>query len=98
LMRNWLNFEVADFRREDLEKYGLYDLLHRRGVRMRLANQAIGAQAATARQARLLRTTKGAALLTMKRTAYDHSGRAIEFGDHVYRADRYSFETTVLAR
>lgn len=97
-MRNWLRSEVADFSREDLETHGLYDLLQGRGVRIHLANQSIGAQTATARQARLLRMTKGAALLTMKRTAYYESGRAIEFGDHVYRADRYSFEATVLAR
>jgi len=37
------------------------------------------------------------ALLTMERTAYDASGRAIEHGQHVYLASRYSFSTTLFA-
>jgi DNA-binding GntR family transcriptional regulator len=34
----------------------------------------------------------------MRRTAYDDSGAAVEFASHVYRADRYSFESTLLQR
>ena len=37
----------------------------------------------------------GAALLTVTRTAYDASGAVVEYGTHVYRASRYSFETTL---
>ena len=40
----------------------------------------------------------GAPLLTMVRTAYDHAGRAVEYGSHVYRASLYSFELTLVAR
>ena len=36
-----------------------------------------------------------AALLTVTRTAYDASGAVVEYGTHVYRASRYSFETTL---
>ena len=34
-------------------------------------------------------------LLTMTRTAWDASGRAVEYGSHVYRASRYSFELSL---
>jgi DNA-binding GntR family transcriptional regulator len=34
-------------------------------------------------------------MLTMERTAWDASGRAVEYGAHVYRASRYSFELTL---
>ena len=34
----------------------------------------------------------------MTRTAYDHAGHAVEYGSHVYRASRYTFELTLLAR
>jgi GntR family transcriptional regulator len=36
-------------------------------------------------------------LLTMQRTAYDDGGRAVEFGDHIYAASRYSFALSMLA-
>lgn len=36
-----------------------------------------------------------AALLTMQRTAYDEAGHPIEFGQHIYRASRYTFDTTL---
>jgi DNA-binding GntR family transcriptional regulator len=32
----------------------------------------------------------------MSRTAYDASGRAVEYGVHCYRPDRYSFEVTLV--
>jgi DNA-binding GntR family transcriptional regulator len=34
----------------------------------------------------------------MNRTAYDDSGKAVEYGDHCYRASRYYFETTLVDR
>ncbi len=41
---------------------------------------------------------RGQPVITMQRTAYDTDGRAIEFGDHVYRADAYAIEVTVFDR
>jgi DNA-binding GntR family transcriptional regulator len=67
-------------------------------VQLRIADQTIGARRATATEARLLGEGRGAPLLTMRRTAYDHAGRAIEYGSHVYRADRYSFQVSLVAR
>jgi GntR family transcriptional regulator len=34
----------------------------------------------------------------MQRTAYADSGRAIEYGDHCYRPESYSFEVTLVER
>jgi DNA-binding GntR family transcriptional regulator len=98
LMSNWLPADLADFTSDELERQGLYELMRRRGVHMRIATQRIGARAATLSEARLLHERKGAPLLTMERTAYDDSGRAVEFGSHVYRAQTYSFEVTLVQR
>ena len=59
------------------------------------ATQAIGARNATTDEAKALDEKRRAALLTVTRTAYDSSGAVIEYGTHVYRASRYSFETTL---
>ena len=39
--------------------------------------------------------SRGAPLLTMSRTAWDEKGEAVEYGAHVYRASRYSFELSL---
>lgn len=81
---------------DELERQGLYQILRDAGLRLRFADQTIGARAATAAEARLLGERKGAPLLTMVRTAYDESGHALEYGTHVYRASVYSFELTLM--
>jgi DNA-binding GntR family transcriptional regulator len=98
VLRNWLPAELARFTAEDLERGGLYANLRSAGVRICVASQRIGACAATAAQARLLGVKRGFPLLTMERTTYDDTGRAVEFGRHVYRSDTYSFETTLVDR
>jgi len=55
----------------------------------------VGARAATAAEARLLGEPRAAPLLTMSRTAWNASGRAVEYGSHLYRASRYSFEISL---
>ncbi|MFJ2544003.1 UTRA domain-containing protein [Microbacterium sp. NPDC087589] len=42
------------------------------------------ARAATTRESELRSLPKNAALLTMSRTAFDNSGRAVEYGHHAY--------------
>lgn len=101
IMRNWLPASTASatpFTTEDLETGGLYARLRSAGVRICVATQRIGARSADAAEARLLAVKRGAPLLTMERTTYDDTGNAIEFGRHVYRADSYSFETTLVHR
>ena len=97
VMTNYLPLELAP-EPEELERIGLYQALRALGVHIRLARQRIGARPATRAEARLLAEKAGAPLLSMSRTAYDDSGKAVEFGDHCYRASRYYFETTLVDR
>ena len=78
--------------REQLEVESLYSLLRRRGIELDYADQEISARTATPKEARLLLSSRGVTLLTMSRVAYDTTGQVIELGQHVYLADRYSFE------
>lgn len=97
LMTNHVRGELAPTR-EDLERDGLYACLRARGVRLRLAHQTIGARQATAAEARALEEPGRAAVLTMERLAVADPDTVVELGSHVYRASRYSFQTTLLAR
>lgn len=81
----------------DLRDQGLYQLLRQAGITLHSAAQVIGARSASAAEARLLGERKGAALLTMQRTAYDDRRVPVEFGSHIYCAARYSFEMSLLA-
>jgi DNA-binding GntR family transcriptional regulator len=98
ILHNTLPVDYADFTAEDYAQHGLYQLLRTRGVTMRVAKQRIGARDATPAEAELLDIRRGSALLTMERTAFDASGRAVEFGTHCYRPDLYSFELTLVDR
>lgn len=98
VLDNYLPAEFLDIRREDLESKGLYQLLRARGISMRVAKQKIGARGASAAEGEQLGLRKGAAVLTMERTAFDASGRAVELGQHCYRPDLYSFELTLVDR
>ena len=97
VMTNYLPVDLAPDAKE-LENNGLYQSLRARGVHIRLARQRIGAKPATKLEARLLDEKTGAPLLTMNRTAFDDSGKAVEYGAHCYRASRYYFETTLVDR
>jgi DNA-binding GntR family transcriptional regulator len=92
LMHNAIPLTLLRLTSQQLADHGLYELLRRAGFIPRIATQVIGARSATAAEARTLLEKKGASLLTMTRTAWDASGRALEYGSHVYRASRYSFE------
>ena len=95
LMYNHVPADLVRLTPEDLETQGLYNVLRANGITLRIAKQSIGARAATAAEARALGETKGAPLLTMERSAYDDQGRAVEHGQHLYRASRYSFDLTL---
>ncbi|MGW9412967.1 GntR family transcriptional regulator [Arthrobacter cupressi] len=98
LMENWVRDDVAQLSEETLNERGMYDLLRTAGVNFRLAQQRIGAAVADEYQAEMLGCEPGAALVTMERTAVDDTGRNVETGHHVYRADSYSFEMTLVQR
>jgi DNA-binding GntR family transcriptional regulator len=97
-MQNYLPCRVVDLADVDLSTHGLYATLREAGVAMRVARQRISARRAEAGEARMLGEKRGAPLLTMERTAYDDAGRAVEYGTHAYRPDRYAFESTLVAR
>ncbi len=97
ILHNFIPTSLVTLSSEMMESHGLYELLRASGVYPHHAVQRISAKNATSVEARLLNETKGTALLTMERTTYDASERAIEFGQHVYRASRYTLVTSVTA-
>jgi DNA-binding GntR family transcriptional regulator len=97
LMHNTIPLEVLvePLTREALESDGLYRLLRAQGVRFHTANQIVGARTATKLEASLLECPRSATMLVMFRTAWDPTGRTIEFGSHSYLASRYSFQISL---
>lgn len=75
---------------------GLYRLMRAAGITLHSARQSVGARGATPREAAELDEEPGAALLTMRRVTYDATGRPVEYGTHLYRAARYSFDFQLL--
>jgi DNA-binding GntR family transcriptional regulator len=98
VLSNVIPVDVVDLEAADLESAGLYAYFRSCGLRIRVAHQSMGARRATSSEARLLTIGRGDPLLTMRRTAFDDSGRAVEFGSHAYRPDLYSFEITLVDR
>ncbi|MEV4441982.1 GntR family transcriptional regulator [Streptomyces sp. NPDC049577] len=97
-LRNHLPAGLLDLSGDPLAETGLYRLMRMAGLTLHSARQTIGARAATAEEGALLGEPEGAPLLTMERTTFDDTGRAVEFGSHLYRASRYSFDFQLLAR
>ena len=98
LMCNFVPASVTDLSQVDLEHTGLYEHFRAQAINLRVAHQVIGARTVDTREARLLDGRKGDPVLTMERTAYDDQGRAVEYGLHLYRPDRYAYETTLVDR
>jgi DNA-binding GntR family transcriptional regulator len=98
LMRNWLPSDLIDLDADDLIAHGLYEILRKRGVQMRMAQQSIGAEAANSRVARLLGVKRGSPMLTIETTTYGDSGKPVEVGRHEYRGDMYRFPVTKVER
>lgn len=97
-LRNHLPLQLLDCDTDQLESTGLYRMMRAVGITLHSARQSVGARAADAGEARLLDEATGAPLLTMERTTFDDTGRAVEFGVHIYRASRYVFEFQLLVR
>ncbi|MBB4711021.1 GntR family transcriptional regulator [Streptomyces luteogriseus] len=98
LLRNHLPVSLLDLDGARLESTGLYRMMRSAGITLHSARQTIGARAATAEEAFRLDEREGAALLTMQRTAYDDTGRPVEYGTHIYRASLYTFDFQLLVR
>ncbi|OEV04269.1 GntR family transcriptional regulator [Streptomyces oceani] len=97
-LRNYLPPDVLKPEVAELERTGLYRLLRGAGSTLHSARQSVGARSASAAEAELLDEQAGAPLLTMQRTTYDDTGRAVEYGTHLYRASRYAFNFQLLVR
>ncbi len=97
ILRNWLTLSAAGHvTAESLAHQGLYEQLREIGVRPHSASQRIGAIAANANTARQLDLPVGAPLLTMRRVMSDDRGNIVELGEHVYDAQHYAVEMTVM--
>jgi DNA-binding GntR family transcriptional regulator len=94
-LRNYLPGGLINPTDEQLAERGLYQLMRAAGVHLHAAQQTIGARVATEEEAELLDEPAGAALLTMQRITHDHTGKVVEYGTHVYRASRYTFDLTL---
>ncbi|WP_217145889.1 GntR family transcriptional regulator [Streptomyces sp. AC627_RSS907] len=98
LLCNYLPTALLDLDSARLEATGLYRMMRAGGITLHSARQTVGARSATREEADRLEEKEGAALLTMRRTAYDDTGRPVEYGTHLYRASRYTFDFQLLAR
>ncbi|MEJ8672104.1 GntR family transcriptional regulator [Streptomyces sp. NBC_01614] len=98
ILCNYLPARLLDLDTARLESSGLYRMMRAVGITLHSARQTIGARCATAEEAGRLDEKEGAALLTMQRTAYDDTGRPVEYGTHIYRASRYAFDFRLLVR
>ncbi|MFE9866517.1 GntR family transcriptional regulator [Streptomyces sp. NPDC005506] len=98
LLRNHVPAGLVDLGTERLEATGLYRIMRAAGITLHSARQNVGARLATAEEAAQLAEPEGAPLLTMERTTYDDTARAVEFASHVYRASRYAFDFQLLVR
>lgn len=96
ILTNYLPTRSAPSR-EDLETMGLYQALRAAGIQVRVARQTVGARLATTSEARMLHERPRAALLTMERRGLDITSTVVEYGSHIYRASRYTFDTTLTA-
>ncbi|MFC8870396.1 GntR family transcriptional regulator [Streptomyces sp. NPDC057148] len=98
LLCNYLPPGLLELDGARLESTGLYRMMRASGITLHSARQTVGARTAAREEAVCLDEKEGAALLTMRRTAYDDTGRPVEYGTHVYRASRYSFDFQLLVR
>jgi GntR family transcriptional regulator len=92
LMHNVVPVGLLGIKKEDLERTGLYDLFRKSGIAPHVATQRVGARRAGTEEADWLDLEPGDPVLTMTRTAYDTSGRPIEYGSHSYPAESYWLE------
>lgn len=87
----------AQLERRNLEKQSLYSMLELQfGMKLSWSEEEIEAVPADKEVASLLRVKSGAPLLCMKRKVYNEEGTAIEYGQSIYRGDRYIM--TVVSR
>jgi DNA-binding GntR family transcriptional regulator len=98
ILENFLPPSRVDIETADLESGGLYQAMRAAGVRVRIANQRIGARAGTDEECRLLDEPTLSPMVTTERLTYADTDRPVEWARHTYRASRYSFTVTLVGR
>jgi GntR family transcriptional regulator len=83
---------AADVLDADLERASLFQTLVTAGLVPTSGRAALGAEAATAEDARLLRVRKGAPLLVERRLIHDQDGRPLEWTESRYVGSRYAID------
>jgi GntR family transcriptional regulator len=85
----WCPAELGrDLSRADVEEHAFYELLD---VTLRGATQTIGADGASAEEARLLRVPMGAPMLKCQRVTTDANGTPVLVSEHAFPAHRTEF-------
>lgn len=79
----------------DIEAKPMLVLLDEIGVHPAWATQAIGAELADARTAKLLDIARGDPLVKLQRVVYDSKDRPVEHLVALYRGDRYEYRTVL---
>lgn len=96
LLRNWLPLDGPKLSIPVLQREGLYRVLRQQGINPYLVDQVITCRSAEPSEADLLEVPKRSPVPTVRRTVFDRSGNFVEYGWHVYRADRYSFHVMLV--
>jgi len=83
---------VGEALEANLESTSLFEALVHAGLVPFSGRAALGAEAATAEDARLLRVRKGAPLLVERRLIHDPSGEPLEWTESRYVGSRYAID------
>jgi len=98
ILENFLPSRLNHVAGSDLASTGLYEAMRAAGVRMRVANQRIGAREGTDEECQLLHEPPLSPMVTMDRLTHEDSGSPVEWARHVYRASRYEFTITLVGK
>lgn len=98
ILEDWVRDDVKILDEVRLGTSELGEILRDAGVAPRVVHQRIGAGIADANQTTLLQLKPGMALVSIERVASDATGRPVTYGKHSYRADRFTYETSLVQR
>jgi len=92
IMHNWLPTRFGPISDDDLVQRGLYSILHDHGVGPIVVHQSISARLPTTEESEILEITNRLPVITVRRTAFQPGGAAVEYAEHVYRSDNYEID------
>lgn len=96
LLSNLLPVDIAaKISRRGLQSAGLYELLRIEGFEPTTGIQRVGARMATPAEVKRLVLESDKTVLTIHRVTRDATGRVIDLGNHVYKAEKYIVEMSI---